>query len=231
MSNQPILPTRTVTTEGRLIPIEVPPPPESTESEIASAEKIDVDDTQSSRTPPDRTIPEVEDEEKIVVEIPPSAVDLSGESEAVSTEEALNSDEGLELKIRSGRRQNLQPPGKFNWPIEGVIVKKFSADRSNPFRGIAIAAAQNAPVYASREGKVIFASELKGYGKSVIIDHGDGFISVYGYNHDLLVKKNQSVRAGDEIASVGQPSKWASHQLFFQIRKDARPMDPMDFLP
>ena len=83
---------------------------------------------------------------------------------------------------------------------------------------------------ASRDGKVIYAGELRGYGKVVIVDHGDGFTSVYGYNSRLLVKSDQMVNAGDRIAEVGKPSRNARAQLFFQIRRRARPIDPLSFL-
>lgn len=121
-------------------------------------------------------------------------------------------------------------PGGFGWPVEGKIIRRFKLDRPDRFKGIAIATAENAAVRAARPGKVIYAGELKGYGQTVILDHGDGTSSVYGYASKLLVGADQEVQAGQSIATIGRPSTSSASQLFFQIRRSGRPVDPMGFL-
>ena len=126
--------------------------------------------------------------------------------------------------------REITTPAHFNWPVEGEITRRFALAGSDRFRGITIAADARTPVRASRPGRVIYAGDLRGYGKTVIMDHGDGYSTVYGYNDRVLVKPRQDVSAGDRIATVGRPSRNAKSQLFFQIRKNARPIDPMRFL-
>jgi murein DD-endopeptidase MepM/ murein hydrolase activator NlpD len=119
----------------------------------------------------------------------------------------------------------------FAWPVHGKVLRRFSITGGSTFRGISIAAAADTAIRAAREGKVIYAGQLKGYGNMIVVDHGDGFATVYGYNDRLLVKDEDEVRAGQQIALAGRPSRSSPHQVFFQIRKNARPVDPMEYLP
>lgn len=120
---------------------------------------------------------------------------------------------------------------RFSWPLEGKLIRRFSIEGGSTFRGIAIQAGENNNgVRAAREGKVIYAGELKGYGNMVVVDHGDGYTTVYGYNERVVVKDEDIVRSGQLIAYAGRPSKSSPVQLFFQIRQNARPVDPLAFL-
>ncbi len=121
------------------------------------------------------------------------------------------------------------PP--FVWPVQGKILQGFNDQPVSPFRGITIEAGDRTPVVAAREGTVVYADELKGYGKVVIVEHDRGFLTVYGYNSALVVHKNDKVKAGKTIAMVGRPpASNAPPQLFFQIRSNAHPVDPAFFL-
>lgn len=121
--------------------------------------------------------------------------------------------------------------GRFNWPVQGKIIRPFSTTGADPFPGIAIEAPEGAPIFASREGKVVFAGVLEGYGNVVIIEHTSRETSVYGYASQILVKVNRQVVAGEQIALVGRPSASSPSQVYFQIRKNARPMNPLQVLP
>ncbi len=121
-------------------------------------------------------------------------------------------------------------PSGFEWPVRGEIMARFKEGWNKACHGIEIAAAEGQPVQAARPGRVLVARDFPGYGKMVLIDHGDGYASVYGYNSDLLVREDQAVRAGDQIASVGRPSSGSRSRLFFQIRRDAQPVDPLLYL-
>lgn len=120
---------------------------------------------------------------------------------------------------------------RFVWPVKGQIVEPFKDGwQGGAHHGIAIAAADGTPVQASRAGKVLIAGVLPGYGNMVMIDHGDGFVTTYAYNERIWVKGGDTVKVGQRIASVGRPSQGASSKLFFQIRRNQIPVDPLKYL-
>lgn len=135
-----------------------------------------------------------------------------------------------DAELEAGRAMKAQA-GRFNWPVQGKVIRPFSTTGADPFPGIAIEAPEGAPIFASREGKVVFAGVLEGYGNVVIIDHTGRETSVYGYASKILVKVNRQVVAGEQIALVGRPSATSPSQLYFQIRKSARPVNPVQVLP
>lgn len=118
--------------------------------------------------------------------------------------------------------------GNCALPVAGGIRAQFGAARGGGLRwnGIVIAAAGGAPVKAVKSGKVLYADFLRGYGKLVIIDHGGGFMSLYGYNQSLQVGTGQSVSAGTTIASVGSGGGDAESGLYFETRLRGRPSQP-----
>lgn len=118
--------------------------------------------------------------------------------------------------------------GNCALPASGGIRAQFGAARGGGLRwnGIVIAASGGAPVKAVKSGKVLYADFLRGYGKLVIIDHGGGFMSLYGYNQSLQVSVGQSVGAGTTIASVGSGGGDAESGLYFETRLRGRPSQP-----
>ena len=126
------------------------------------------------------------------------------------------------------------PGGKdtdYWWPLKGRIVSYFEDRKGAHINlGVDIKGAENDAVKAAREGRVVFADHLAGYGTTVMIDHGDGFASTYGYNQDLWVKEGDRVSGGQKIASVGRPSRGSNSRLFFQIRRNGIPVDPLKFV-
>ena len=118
----------------------------------------------------------------------------------------------------------------FLWPVTGKVVTKFKGGWKSACHGIEIQAEESTPVRAARSGKVLLAQKFPGYGQMVLIDHGDGYASVYAYNAQILVRPEQTVAQGEAIASVGRPSKGGRGTLFFQIRRDAQPVDPLTYL-
>lgn len=111
-------------------------------------------------------------------------------------------------------------------PVSGNIRAQFGADRGGGLRwnGLVIDAAPGTAVKAVKAGKVMYADYLRGYGNLVIIDHGSGFMSLYGYNRSLLVKVNEQVSAGATIARVGDASGEVG--LYFETRVRGRPSQP-----
>ena len=115
----------------------------------------------------------------------------------------------------------------FTWPVQGEILKKFASGGKND--GINIKVAKGTPVKAAATGTVMYAgSELKGFGNLLLLKHKDGWVTAYAHNSELLVKKGDNVKQGQEIAKSGAPEGDAEQpQLHFEIRKVKQPIDPL----
>ncbi|MBY0272970.1 MAG: peptidoglycan DD-metalloendopeptidase family protein [Alphaproteobacteria bacterium] len=115
----------------------------------------------------------------------------------------------------------------FAWPVQGEILKKFAPGGKND--GINIKVAKGTPVKAAATGTVMYAgSELKGFGNLLLLKHQDGWVTAYAHNSELLVKKGEKVKQGQEIAKSGTPEGDAEQpQLHFEIRKVKQPIDPL----
>jgi len=119
---------------------------------------------------------------------------------------------------------------EFKWPVKGKIISYFgNQDLNAANNGIDIKSALGKDVYTSRGGKVVFADYLPGYGQTVMVDHADGYLTVYGQNSDILVSVGDLVASGDPIAKVGTKDSLAF--LHFEIRKNSIASNPLYFLP
>jgi murein DD-endopeptidase MepM/ murein hydrolase activator NlpD len=120
----------------------------------------------------------------------------------------------------------------FIWPIKGQVISGFGGNYNNMMnKGINIRPFQTKEVVSSRSGKVVFYSpHLEGFGKTVIIDHGDGFLTVYARNSEVFVKTGDSVEKGVIIANVGRVGRDKNTYLHFEIRKDHIPQNPYFYL-
>jgi lipoprotein NlpD len=119
------------------------------------------------------------------------------------------------------------------WPVEqGRILSYFGARRpGHRHGGIDIGGAHGAPVRAARSGRVTYSgSGMRGYGKTVIIDHGDGFSSLYAHNTRLLVQVGQRVEQGVPVALLGRSGNATADHCHFEIRRENRAVDPLHFL-
>lgn len=126
---------------------------------------------------------------------------------------------------------NMTGPVKddFGWPVPGRVVRSFGSSGSYLNRGIAIETQEGQPVVASRQGKVVFADYLSGYYYTVVLDHLDGYFTVYGFNSKLAVNLGDTIAKGDKVAFAGK--KGATPLLYFEIRRNAKAENPMYFLP
>lgn len=116
------------------------------------------------------------------------------------------------------------------WPLKGSIIQKFSI-KQPVNKGINIAVAEGTTVKSARSGVVAYAgSQLKGYGKLIIIKHDNTYLSAYAHNRKILVKEGQKVKQGQKIAESGS-SGVRQPQLHFEIRKRGKPVNPVSFLP
>jgi lipoprotein NlpD len=123
--------------------------------------------------------------------------------------------------------------GMFIWPVKGKIIKQFGINDGFKNDGIDIAASTGSKVVAAYAGKVVFASELKGYGNTIIIQHNDKYATVYANNKSNLVKKGNVVKTGQLIAMAGNSSGVTTTipHLHFQIREENQPRNPLFYLP
>lgn len=120
--------------------------------------------------------------------------------------------------------------GKLPWPVDGRLVARYGTPRGGDARtkwdGVLIGAPAGSQVRAVHGGRVVFADWLRGAGLLVILDHGNGYLSLYGHNQSLLRSAGDVVKAGDPIATVGNSGGQAASALYFAIRQNGRPSDP-----
>ena len=121
----------------------------------------------------------------------------------------------------------------FIWPLKGRVIAGFGASYRNLInKGVNIQGAAGADILATRSGRVVFcASDFGNFGKTIIIDHGDGLRSVYSRAMDIFVRPGENVSRGTVIARVGFASRDKSSYLHFEIRKGALAENPLFYLP
>ena len=122
--------------------------------------------------------------------------------------------------------------GKYPWPLRGRVLQRFGQSRQGGLasRGILIQGVSGANVQSIADGRVIYADWLKGYGWVIVVDHGKGFMSLYGHNQSLLKQPGDNVRAGDAVAQVGASGGQADPALYFEIREKGEAVNPLNWL-
>jgi murein DD-endopeptidase MepM/ murein hydrolase activator NlpD len=117
---------------------------------------------------------------------------------------------------------------EFRWPARGRIIQGFKAGGND---GINISVPSGTSVRAAENGVVVYAGDgLKGYGNLVLIKHPNGFVTAYGNNEELDVKRGETVKRGQVIAKSGDTGNVNSPQLHFELRKGSTPVDPTSYL-
>ncbi|HEX3835839.1 MAG TPA: peptidoglycan DD-metalloendopeptidase family protein [Steroidobacteraceae bacterium] len=118
--------------------------------------------------------------------------------------------------------------GRLAWPVGGHLAARFGQVRAGGLKwdGMLIDTERGADVRAIYRGRVIYADWLPGLGLLTIIDHGDGYLSLYGHNDRLYKAVGDTVAAGEVIAASGDSGGSSRPQLYFEIRKGSRPLDP-----
>lgn len=133
------------------------------------------------------------------------------------------------IKIPSDFSPFARHKGDLNWPVNGKPGNSFGSRRSGTsmrWQGIQIPAAEGSAVKAIHHGRVVFSDWLRGSGLLLIVDHGDGYMSLYAHNQSLLKDTGDWVTAGETIATVGNSGGQASAGLYFEIRHNGKPTDP-----
>ncbi len=118
--------------------------------------------------------------------------------------------------------------GNLTWPIAGRMIHDFGQPRAGGMKwnGVVLSAPRGREVRAIYHGRVVFADWLAGMGLLVIVDHGDAYMTLYGYNESTLKSAGDWVAPGDVIATVGDSGGQQQTGLYFEVRQGAKPMNP-----
>lgn len=145
----------------------------------------------------------------------------------------------LKAEIAKAAKRNISPMnglsayrGKLPWPLQGRVLHNYGTSQSGQitWKGIVINAKQGEAVKAVHSGKVVFAEWLRGYGLVILLDHGKGDMTLYGYNQTLLKKDGDVVHKGETIALAGNTGGQSRPSLYFEIRRNSQPQNPKSWL-
>ncbi len=118
--------------------------------------------------------------------------------------------------------------GAFRWPVNGRVIVDFEQSRRT---GINIEAPEGAAVRAAEDGVVIYAGDgIEGFGNLILVRHANGYVSAYAHLKGFSVSRDDQVRRGDQIGTVGMTGSVSRPQLHFELRQGATPVDPMPLL-
>lgn len=122
--------------------------------------------------------------------------------------------------------------GKLSLPVRGEVTNKFGASRQDTgltWKGLFIKSNEGNEVKSIANGRVVFADWMRGFGNLIIVDHGGGYMSLYGNNQALLRKIGDTVKGGDTIASVGNSGGNETSGLYYELRSHSKPFDPISW--
>lgn len=122
--------------------------------------------------------------------------------------------------------------GRMPWPVDGRITTRFGASRNlgkMRWQGVRMAAEPGSTVTAIHHGRVVYADWLRGSGLLLVIDHGDGYMSLYAHNQSLLRDVGDWVTAGAPVSTVGDSGGQSEPGLYFEIRRNGKPTDPQQW--
>ena len=159
----------------------------------------------------------------------PSTPIPSKREEKSSTKIPVLSNESIPTETFSGQKfESLR--GKLSLPVKGDVINRFGSPREDTglsWKGLFIKSNEGNEVKSIATGRVVFADWLRGFGNLIIVDHGEGYMSLYGNNQSTLKKTGEIVRGGDVIALVGNTGGNESNGLYFELRKLSKPFDPL----
>jgi septal ring factor EnvC (AmiA/AmiB activator) len=137
----------------------------------------------------------------------------------------------------AGAEPFAQLRGRLSWPVHGKVIAGFgisnggvSSEGEHESHGVLIAAASGSDVHAVSHGRVVFADWLRGFGLLIIVDHGDGYLSLYGYNESLLKDVGDWVNVNEAIATSGASGGRKTAGVYFELRYQGKPIDPKGWL-
>jgi len=123
--------------------------------------------------------------------------------------------------------------GQLALPVRGELAGRFGSPRSDgglTWKGLFLAAKSGESVKAVAAGRVVYADWLRGFGNLLIVDHGEGYMSLYGYNETLLKRIGDEIHGGDTVATVGNSGGSGDSGLYFELRHQGKPFDPLTWV-
>lgn len=168
---------------------------------------------------------------------------IPGASEQLDGHPAKPAAENPSGDIQNGGKRALVMTGRnfgervdnnlgFIWPTDGVLTSAFGDRSGRQHNGIDISAPHGSPIVAAADGRVIYAAtDQRGYGHIILIEHAEGFITVYAHNDENLAKEGDVVKRGDLIARVGRTGNAQGYHVHFEIRLRREAVDPLKYLP
>ncbi|MBV6859001.1 peptidoglycan DD-metalloendopeptidase family protein [Xanthomonas campestris pv. zingibericola] len=122
--------------------------------------------------------------------------------------------------------------GGLSWPVAGNLLARFNATLpdGHTSKGVLIGAPKGTTVTAVADGTVVFSDWMTGYGMILIVDHGNGYMSLYAHNDTLLRDAGASIKRGDAVAKVGSSGGQGVPALYFELRRNGQPVDPSSWL-
>jgi septal ring factor EnvC (AmiA/AmiB activator) len=150
------------------------------------------------------------------------------DSEAVISTSVKGAEAELSFPSLKGDFSELK--GKLPWPVTGQLQSKFGSTNGGAWEGgVLIDAKEGADIRAVSTGAVVYSDWLKDYGLLIIVEHGEGFMTLYAFNQSLYKNVGDKVDAGEVIASVGQSGGRSQPGVYFGIRKKGKPLDPIEW--
>lgn len=138
--------------------------------------------------------------------------------------------------VKEGQHYFDKNKKRVPWPMEGKVISKFGTVRHPKYNtktlnnGIDVSGKKGDPVYAVYDGDVIYVDKFLGYGNVIMLDHGNGYYTLYAHLHEMNVILNQPVMAGETIGTCGDTGSLSGPILHFEIRKDGKPLNPLNYL-
>jgi len=123
--------------------------------------------------------------------------------------------------------------GDLRLPVKGELTNRYGSPRvdgGTTWKGLFIRSQEGEPVRAIAPGRVVYADWLRGFGNLLILDHGEGYMSLYGNNETLLKQVGDAVKGGDVVASVGNSGGNPDSGVYFELRHKGSPLDPLNWV-
>ena len=169
--------------------------------------------------------------------------DLLAQLRAAAARAAREAKAEAARRAAAGNRRTATPPkkvantpalrvGGLGWPVTGNLLASYGGKLPDGRRsdGVLVSAAAGTTVKAVADGQVVFADWMTGYGMILIIDHGNGYMSLYAHNDGLLRDAGDTVKRGDAVANVGKSGGQEQPALYFELRRNGSPVDPRTWL-
>ncbi|MDD7908750.1 peptidoglycan DD-metalloendopeptidase family protein [Pseudovibrio exalbescens] len=168
------------------------------------------------------------------VSAPATQMEVAPAVQRVEPVQQAQPQQAEEVKTASlNPQEGTEPKRFFRWPVSGRIISDFGPKPGGAHNdGINLAVPEGTEIKATEDGTIVYSgNELKGFGNLVLIRHSNGWVSAYAHNSELLVRRGDSVRRGQVIAKAGATGSVSQPQLHFELRKDNKPVDPLQHLP